>query len=121
MLSPTNEPNMYTLDFDHKGQTKLNFIEFLFNDSEDGNILYSRNNEISLPLEKALLYINDISYLAPELVLLYKSSDVEREGYQKDFDSTFFEMSDVQRAWFINALKLMFPTGHKWLLPEKDE
>jgi hypothetical protein len=120
-LAPASEPNMYNLYFDHSGQTKLNFIEFLFNDSESGNFLYSRNNEISLTLDKAILYSNNFPYLAPELVLLYKSSDTERDGYQKDFDSTFFEMSDVQRAWLYNALKVMFPTGHKWLLPEKEE
>lgn len=30
-LSPHGETDMYYLDFDHSGQTKLDFIEFLFN------------------------------------------------------------------------------------------
>ncbi|GHV11267.1 hypothetical protein FACS1894219_02150 [Clostridia bacterium] len=120
-LSLASEPNMFTLDFDHIGQSKLNFIEFLFNDSENGYFLYSRNKEILLPLDKAILHSNDIPYLAPEFVLLYKSGDTEREGYQIDFDSVYFEMNTEQRVWLVNALQLMFPTGHKWLLSEKEE
>jgi N-acetylglutamate synthase-like GNAT family acetyltransferase len=115
--SPTNEPNMFTLEFDHSGQSTLNFIEFLFNDCDGDNFLYARNMEIALPLSKAVLRHDDIPHLAPELVLLYKSSDIEREGYQKDFDSAFFKMSVEQKGWFVGALRTMFPNGHKWNSP----
>jgi hypothetical protein len=117
-LTPTDEPDMAWLDFDHKGQSKLNFIEFLFNDKYDDEFLYARNAEIKLPMSKAVLYSEDIPYLAPELVLLYKSTDTEREGYQLDYDSAITEMNAEQLTWFNNALKTMNPQGHKWLRTE---
>jgi hypothetical protein len=62
-LIPTDEPDIARLDFDHKGQSKLNFIEFLFNNKKDDAFLYARNTEIKLPMSKAVLYADDIPYL----------------------------------------------------------
>ena len=114
-LHPTDEADMFRLDFDHRGQKKLNFIEFLFNDERNENFLYARNHDISLPMDKAILYKNSIPYLSPEIVLLYKSTDIEREGYQLDYDLAIQAMSAEQKIWLKNALKTMNPYGHKWL------
>ena len=114
-FSPHGEADMYYLDFDHSGHTKFDFIEFLFNNRNDDSFLYARNENISLPIKKAKLTRNGIPYLAPELVLLYKSTDTEREGYQLDYDSVKAEMSTEQRSWLQAALKTMNPSGHKWL------
>lgn len=122
-LSPHGETDMYYLDFDHSGQTKLDFIEFLFNNRNADSFLYARNENISLPIKKAILTRDGIPYLAPELVLLYKSTDPDREGYQLDYDSVKAEMSVEQRDWLQVALKTMNPSGHKWLeknVPRKD-
>ncbi|GHV06073.1 hypothetical protein FACS1894217_04060 [Clostridia bacterium] len=114
-LSPAEESDMFRLDFDHSGQSKLNFIEFLFNDKNDENFLYARNPAVALPMNKAIMQYGELPYLAPELILLYKSTDTEREGYQQDFDVTFPEMNDEQRYWLLSALKEMYPDGHKWI------
>jgi hypothetical protein len=106
---------MARLDFDHKGQSKLNFIEFLFSDKKDDEFLYARNAEIKLPMNKAVLYSHEIPYLTPEFVLLYKSTDTEREGYQQDYDYAITEMTAKQRSWLENSLSTMNPQGHKWL------
>lgn len=114
-LSPQGETDMYYLDFDHSGQTKLDFIEFLFNNRNADSFLYARNENITLPITKAILTQNGIPYLAPELILLYKSTDTEREGYQWDYDSAMAKMSAEQKGWLQAALKVMNSSGHKWL------
>jgi hypothetical protein len=114
-LSLQGEMDMVYLDFDHSGQTKLDFIEFLFNKRNDNYILYARNENIVLPISKATMIRDGIPYLTPELILLYKSTDTERDGYQQDFDSAMTEMSAEQKGWLQAALKVMNPTGHKWL------
>jgi len=114
-LKPTDEQDMFIVDFDPKGQDKLTFIEFLFNNKNNDRFLYARNHDISLPLSQAVLTRNGIKYLAPEMVLLYKSTDTEREGYQLDYDSAIQAMSSEQKDWLKNALKTMNPDGHKWL------
>ncbi|MDD4295572.1 MAG: DUF4111 domain-containing protein [Ruminiclostridium sp.] len=114
-LSPQGETDMYYLDFDHSGQTKLDFIEFLFNSRNAESFIYARNENIMLPITKAILTQNGIPYLAPELILLYKSTDTEREGYQLDYDSAMVKMSAEQKDWLQTALKVINPSGHKWL------
>jgi hypothetical protein len=114
-LTPTGETDLYKIDFFHIGQTKLNFIEFLFNDKDENYFFYARNKEIKRELNKAFLYENGSSYLAPELLLLYKSTDTDREGYQQDFELAYTKMSNEQREWFNNSLRIMNPDGHKWL------
>lgn len=114
-LSPHDKTDMYYLDFDHSGQTKLDFIEFLFNNRNADSFLYARNENISLPITKAILNRNGIPFLAPELVLLYKSTDTERENYQLDYDFAKVEMSTEQMGWLQAALKKVNPSGHKWL------
>ncbi|HBN84663.1 MAG TPA: hypothetical protein DDZ89_12540 [Clostridiales bacterium] len=114
-LTPCDQAGMVHIDFDHSGQTQLDFIEFLFNKQFDDSFLYARNENITLPLTKAILKRNEIPYLAPELVLLYKSTDIQREGYQLDYNSATAAMSNEQKSWLQQALKTMNPKGHMWL------
>ncbi len=115
-ITPTNEQDIYIIDFFPIGQTKLNFIELLFNHKDENYILYARNKEIKREIDKAILVKDGISFLSPELLLLYKSTDTEREGYQHDFELAISKMDHEQKEWFNKALKYMNPNGHKWLL-----
>ena len=114
-LTPIDEPDMFIVDFDHKGQDKLTFIEFLFNNKDSDRFLYARNHDVSLLLSQAILTRHEIKYLAPEMVLLYKSTDIERDGYQTDYDLAIQAMAAEQKNWLKNALEAMNPDGHKWL------
>jgi hypothetical protein len=114
-LTALDEKDMYNIDFKHCGQEELNFIEYLFNDRNEDSFIYARNKEITLPVSKAVMTGNEIPYLAPELVLLYKSTDTEREGYQLDFDTAIAKMSNEQKEWLQIALKALNPSGHKWI------
>ena len=115
-LTPSDKPDMFLVDFDSKGQEKLAFIEFLFNDKSDNSFLYARNHDVSLALSQAILSRRGIKYLAPEIVLLYKSTDTVREGYQLDYDLAMERMSPEQKEWLMAALKTMSPAGHKWIM-----
>ncbi len=115
-LLATDKTDVYFIDFKHIGQTKLNFIEFLFNDKDDTALLYARNHAIKLALTDAVLYKDHLPYLAPEMCLLYKSTDTEREGYQSDYENAVANMNQRQRRWLNDALAIMYPQGHKWSL-----
>ena len=114
-LNPKAEKDMYTIDFDHSGQTNFDFIEFLFNNKTQSDFCYARNEAITLPLFSAKLFNTGIPYLAPEIVLLYKSTDITREGYQLDFDAAIDKMSKYQKCWLKNVLIKMNPNGHPWI------
>ncbi|MDE6709187.1 MAG: hypothetical protein K2J76_01720, partial [Oscillospiraceae bacterium] len=112
----TSEKDVYFMDFDHIGLTKLNFIEFLFDEKSDTEFLYRRNHNIRLALDKAILVADGIPFLAPEVCLLYKSTDVQREGYQQDYEKATEKMSEEQRLWLNTSLIAMYPDGHKWIV-----
>ena len=71
---------------------------------------------IKLALTDAVLYKDHLPYLAPEMCLLYKSTDTEREGYQSDYENAVANMNQRQRRWLNDALAIMYPQGHKWNL-----
>lgn len=113
-LYDTEEQDVFWFDFQHIGLTKLNYIEFLFNEKTVDAFVYLRDNRVRRELKKAVLQKDGIPYLAPELCLLFKSTDIEREGYQQDFELTVERLSEEQRAWFEKAMEMLYPEGHKW-------
>ena len=113
-LYDTEEQDVFWLDFQHIGLTKLNYIEFLFNEKTENQFVYIRDNRVKRELEKTMLEKNGVSYLAPELCLLFKSTDIEREGYQQDFELTVERLNEEQKTWFQEAMEKLYPEGHKW-------
>ena len=110
------DKNMFSVIFDNSEQIELDFIEFLFNNRFEGNFLYSKNNDIKIDINFCILYSENIPFLTPELVLLYKSKAFEiiMEN-QMDFDNALPYLNEKQRVWLKNALIIMFPNGHKWI------
>lgn len=115
-LYNTSDTDIYYIDFKHIGQTKLNYIEFLFNDKSDTYFLYARNHDIKLSLDKAILFSDGIPFLAPEMCLLYKSTDINREGYRQDYEKAMAKMTVEQKLWLNNALVSLYPDGHEWIV-----
>jgi hypothetical protein len=109
------ENNIYHCDIDHVEQKHLDYIEFLFNKRTEDEFIYSRNNEIRRKLDKAILYKDSISYFAPELVLLYKSTDLAREENRLDFNMFAPLLSNDSKEWLHRALSTAFPDGHEWI------
>ena len=113
-LYDTDEADVYWLDYQHTGLTKLNYIEFLFNEKTEEEFIYARDERVRRGLANAILETDGVPYLAPELCLLFKSTDIEREGYQQDFELTVGKLSAEQRTWFEKSMELLYPEGHKW-------
>ncbi len=89
-------------------------IEFLL--SEIGPIEWRsrRNLEVTMPMSTmALTSDDDIRYLAPEIVLLYKAS-LMREWDEADFETALPELFLGQRHWLFHALDQEQP-GHPWM------
>lgn len=114
-LTETTEKDIYLVEVIPTIQRKMNFIEFLFNDRTDEHFLYARNHDIKRDLNKSILYVENIPYLAPEICLLYKSTDTERKGYQQDYDLAISKMDDEQKKWLSESLVVLYPNGHKWI------
>jgi hypothetical protein len=111
----TGEKDIFLIDFHHIGQSKLNFIEFIFDDKSDHDFLYARNHNIKRKLEDAILRREGIPYLAPELCLLYKSTDTGKEGYQQDYDLAIPHMNRNQIEWLNAALDTCYAGKHQWI------
>lgn len=118
--------NFYEITTERKHQDIMDFIELLLNRKEDDLFLYKRNPSINL--SNAIHYTKEnIPYLAPKMVLLYKSifvkftkstqkNDIEMiVNYRHDFDVAIKNLSEKQRDWLRNALNISFPNGHEWL------
>ena len=107
------EPLLYH-QFFHTGIKTFNYLEFLFNTTSDDYLVVNNKAGIKRELSKAILYRDEIPYLAPEIALLYKSSRPGNEEYQYDFEQTFPQMNDEQKSWFVQNLDVLYPNGHKW-------
>jgi hypothetical protein len=84
-------------------------------DEADGDVwVYRRDPRIRRSLDTAIRRdANGITYLAPEIQLLYKSS-ATRDRDDADFAQTWPLLSDDARQWLRNALDLVAP-GHRWI------
>ena len=112
-----HDDDMYSVTHDDNEQTELDYIEILFNRQENGYFLYSRNRDVKRAMDMAILHNHGIPYLAPEIVLLYKSTSPDAFGNQGDFSITIPLLSQNRKNWLLEALKTMYPNGHIWLNP----
>ena len=89
-------------------------IEILLNESDSECWLYRRDSRIKRELGKAILTTNHgIPFLSPEIALLYKSKN-PRPKDEMDFGSSCNYMSDEQKQWLQESLKLTY-TEHPWI------
>ena len=111
---PGEDPGALYHQFFHTGISTFNYIEFLFNKSNSNYFVFDEAKKIYRDMSKAVLFNGSIPYLAPEIALLYKSSQAEREEYNYDFEQTYPHMSSEQKEWFSQKLDILYPEGHKW-------
>ena len=111
---PCDDADLLWYEFFHTGIEKLDYLEFLFNTADNEYFIFSEEKGIKRKLSDAILFKNNIPYLAPEIVLLYKSSRSDNIEYNYDFEQTYSHMNDEQKAWFDNNLNVLYPEGHMW-------
>ncbi|MCL2619920.1 MAG: hypothetical protein FWD97_03160 [Defluviitaleaceae bacterium] len=102
-------------------QDDIEFIELEFDTKEGENYVASENPRITRPMDKAILYHNGIPYLAPEIILFYKSDKYSSESaYAKprtdaDFKAVMPILSEESRKWLLDAIDTKYPDGCIWL------
>lgn len=93
----------------HKGGK---IIDLLLTEMDAHIWHYRRDSRITAPAAQALLQTPDgLPYLAPELILLFKSKNTSVTGEERpqdgqDFESVLPHMSVMQQAWLRDALRL---------------
>jgi GrpB-like predicted nucleotidyltransferase (UPF0157 family) len=94
------------------------FIDFLLTDMADSVWRYRRNPAAIRALDRAGLRSSQgIPFLAPELVLLFKSKNTgnrERDKDQADFERVYPQLAPEPRAWLRWALVATDP-AHPWI------
>ena len=111
---PCEDANLLWYEFFHTGIKELNYLEFLFNIANEEYFIFNKEQGIQRELSKAILFNDNIPFLAPEIVLLYKSSRSENREYHYDFEQTYPYMNDEQKEWFNQNLNVLHPDGHIW-------
>ena len=111
---PCDERDQYHRFF-HTGIQELNYLEFLFNRAEKGEFLFDSGKGIRRNLTKAIRHRDEIPYLAPEIVLLYKASSAQDGKNHSDFERVYPRMNQDQQNWLLESLKALYPQGHPWI------
>ncbi|GAB3085256.1 hypothetical protein [Isoptericola nanjingensis] len=75
--------------------------------------VYERDPAITMPMADALWVADGVTYLQPEIQLLYKARGL-RPKDRRDFDATLPALGRDRRAWLADALGRTLP-GHPWL------
>jgi hypothetical protein len=97
-----------------KIQSLMRALEVLLNENADGVWQFRRNRQVTKPAPEIYL-TNDagIRFLAPEIVLLYKSKN-PREKDEQDFQAAAKHLENEAKQWLRNALSFCY-LEHKWL------
>lgn len=111
---PCEEEGLLWYEFFHTGMKEFNYLEFLFNVTNEEYFVFDQKHDIKREISKAVLFSNGIPYLAPEIVLLFKASRSENAEYQYDFVQTYAHMNEEQKKWFGRNMDLLYPDGHSW-------
>jgi len=102
-------------------QDEIEFIEIAFDTKKDNDYVTLENPKITRPLNKAILHRDGVPYLAPEIVLCYKSGKGSIESaYAKprtiaDFKAIMPMLSDESKTWLLDAIAAIYPDGYGWL------
>ncbi len=91
-----------------------NRVEILLNEEENGRWVYRRDKRITRELDKSILRSHKgLPYLAPEIVLLYKSKRPRDEDHS-DLTNILPILKEESRKWLADALKTR-ASRHEWL------
>ena len=98
---PCDAPGLMLHEWHSDGMRTLNYMEFLFRRQEP---FFGRS------IGQAVIRVEDVPCLAPEVVLRWKADQPEREVNRADFAAAFPRLDEEARAWLMNAL----PPEHPW-------
>ena len=89
-------------------------LELLLNERAGDAWVFRRDPAVTLPISHAILRTDEgIPFLAPEIVLLYKSKN-PRGNDARDLAAVLRMLNGERRVWFAAALGTVHP-GHPWI------
>ena len=100
----------YNRDF----QYELDYIEVFFDMIEDSHFVFRRDPHVKRHEDWAILERESVRYLAPELVLLFKSNKLSEKNLL-DFDVAVDSLGGDALVWLIETLSLVYGNSHTWL------
>jgi len=115
------ETDFYDFEILAAEQTDFNFIEIVLDHNDGSNFICGKEKNITRNLDKAILYKDDVPYMAPELVLFLKSPQVyfthelHKDKTPDDFRIILPLLPAESKQWFITALDKTYPDGYDWL------
>lgn len=102
---PCDEPGLVLHEWHSEGIRTLNYMEFLFP---------AQPAHFGRDPDRAVIRVEGIPCLAPEVVLRYKADQPERETNRRDFEAAFPRLTGEQRAWLMDALPPEHPWAAEW-------
>jgi hypothetical protein len=97
----------------HRAGLPQSTLEFLLNDHDTSTWIYRRDTAVRLAIDRTILRRDAVPFLAPEIVLVYKSKD-PRPHDDMDLRAALPAMTSRQRLWLRDAIARA--TGaHPWL------
>lgn len=111
---PCAESGVLMYDFHHAGIERLDYLEFLFNRKQNGQLIFSGELEIVRDMQNAILYRGEYPYIAPEIALLYKAANAGNPEYRRDYEAVITRLDGEQLSWFRAGMDKCYPQGHPW-------
>jgi hypothetical protein len=106
--------------YNRDSQNELDYIEVFFDKIEDGRFIFRRDPRVTRRKGMAILERDGVRYLAPEVVLLFKSSELSQKNLL-DFDAALDSLDGEALVWLIEALSLVCGHSHAWLKQLEDK
>ena len=100
---------------------RFDFIELEIDARINDEYIVRDEPKISRKMDKAVLYKDDVPYLAPEIILFLKADKASMEHpvvkikTEKDFKAIMPLLDAEQKEWLINAIETAYPEGYAWL------
>jgi hypothetical protein len=100
--------------YNRDSQKELDYIEVFFDRIEAGRFIFRRDPRVKRHENRAILERDGVRYLAPEVVLLFKSSSLSERNLL-DFDAAVDSLDRDALIWLTGALSLVYGEAHTWL------
>ncbi|MCL2169913.1 MAG: hypothetical protein FWB74_07805 [Defluviitaleaceae bacterium] len=101
-------------------EEEIEFIELEIDGRDCDDFVVQESPKITRSMDKAILYREDIPYLAPEIILFYKTDkhSWEHPGVKPKTEADFKEvmplLSEESRSWLTEAVKAAHGE-HEWI------
>lgn len=106
--------------YNRDSQNELDYIEVFFDVIKDGRFIFRRDSRVKRREDRAILEREGVRYLAPELVLLFKSNRLSEKNLL-DFDAAVDSLGRDALVWLIEALSLVYGDSHIWTKQLEDK